>query len=155
MLWFMWKNVYKKENTGEFCSQLKLLYKWGLKLFQTYTLISPLIKESQGSLERLFWVRYIKKPPARQETPVRFLGWKDPLEEGMVTHSSILARRIPWTEEPGRLRSLGSQRVGHDWLNNFLVIEICSIRSIKAQLLTMETGSEVRGIGCFSFHSVK
>ena len=42
------------------------------------------------------------------------LGWEDPLEEGMVTHSGILARRIPWTEEPGRLQSMGSQRVRHD-----------------------------------------
>ena len=49
-----------------------------------------------------------------QETQVRFLGWEDPLEEGMVTHSSILAWRLPWTEEPGRLQSKGSQRVRHD-----------------------------------------
>ena len=41
--------------------------------------------------------------------------WEDPLEEGMATHSSILAWKIPWTEEPGRLRSMGSQRVGHNW----------------------------------------
>ena len=50
-----------------------------------------------------------------QETPVRSLGGEDPLEEGMATHSSILAWRIPWTEEPGRLQSMGSHRVGHDW----------------------------------------
>ena len=43
------------------------------------------------------------------------LGWEDPLEEGMGTHSSILAWRIPWTEDPGRLQSMGSQRVEHDW----------------------------------------
>ena len=48
---------------------------------------------------------------------VRFLGWEDPLEEGMVTHSSILARRIPWTEEPGGLQSIRLHRVGHDWSN--------------------------------------
>ena len=42
------------------------------------------------------------------------LGWEDPLEEGMATHSSILAWRIPWTEEPGRLQSMGSQRARHD-----------------------------------------
>ena len=42
------------------------------------------------------------------------LGWEDPLEKGMATHSSILAWRILWTEEPGRLQSLGSQRIGHD-----------------------------------------
>ena len=50
-----------------------------------------------------------------QGTWVRSLGWEDPLEKEMVTHSSILAWRIPWTEEPGRLQSTGSQRVGHDW----------------------------------------
>ena len=43
------------------------------------------------------------------------LDWADPLEDGMATHSSTLAWRIPWTEEPGRLQSMGSQRVGHDW----------------------------------------
>ena len=45
---------------------------------------------------------------------VQFQGWEDLLEEGMATHSSILARKISWTEEPGRLRSMGSQRVRHD-----------------------------------------
>ena len=51
----------------------------------------------------------IKNLPAMQETPGRFLGWEDPLEKGMATHSSILAWRIPWTEEPGGLQSMGSQ----------------------------------------------
>ena len=45
---------------------------------------------------------------------IRFLGWEDPLEEETATHSSIPARRIPWTEEPGRIQSTGSQRVRHD-----------------------------------------
>ena len=49
------------------------------------------------------------------ETRVQSLGQEDPLEEDTATHSSILAWRIPWTEEPGRLQSMGSQRVGHDW----------------------------------------
>ena len=49
-----------------------------------------------------------------QETWVQFPGQEDPLEKGMATHSSILAWRIPWTEEPGRLWFIGSQRVGHD-----------------------------------------
>ena len=52
--------------------------------------------------------------PAMQETWVLLLGWEDPLEKGMVTHSSTLAWRIPWTEEPGGLQSMGSQRVGCD-----------------------------------------
>ena len=54
----------------------------------------------------------IKNLPAMQ-TRVRFLGREDPLEKGMATHSSILAWRIPWTEEHGRLQTMGSQRVGH------------------------------------------
>ena len=57
----------------------------------------------------------VKNPPAMQETPVQFLGWEGPLEEGMATHSRFLAWRIPWTEEPGGLQSMGSQRVRHDW----------------------------------------
>ena len=56
----------------------------------------------------------VKNSRAIWEAWVRCLGWEDPLEEGMATHSSILAWRIPWTEEPGGLRSMGSQRVGHD-----------------------------------------
>ena len=56
----------------------------------------------------------VKNLPAVQETLVRSLGWEDPLEEGMATHSSILVWRIPWTEEPGGLQSMGSPRVGHE-----------------------------------------
>ena len=59
----------------------------------------------------------LKNLPAMQEpqeTRVQSLGWEDPLEEGMATHSSILAWRIPWIEEPGGLQSMGSQRVRHD-----------------------------------------
>ena len=56
----------------------------------------------------------VKNLPAMQETWVQSLNWEDPLEEGMATHSSILAWRIPWTEEPGGLQSMGLQRVGHD-----------------------------------------
>ena len=53
-------------------------------------------------------------PSAMQETWVQFLGWKDPLEKGLATSCSILAWKIPWTEEPGRLESMGSQGVRHD-----------------------------------------
>ena len=52
--------------------------------------------------------------PAVRETWIRSLGWEDPLEEGMATHSSILAWRLPWTEEPGRPQSMWSQRIRHD-----------------------------------------
>ena len=56
----------------------------------------------------------LERLPAMQETWVRSLGWEDPLEKEMATHSSILAWRIPWMEGPGGLQSTGSQRVGHD-----------------------------------------
>ena len=56
----------------------------------------------------------VKTLPEMWETQVESLGWEDPLEKGMATHPSILNWRIPWTEEPGRLQSVGSQNVGHD-----------------------------------------
>ena len=56
----------------------------------------------------------VKRLPTMQETGVQSLGWEDLLEKEMATHSSILAWKIPWMEEPGRLQSMGSQRVGHD-----------------------------------------
>ena len=56
----------------------------------------------------------VKNPTAKQETWVQSLGGEDSLEKEMATHSSILAWRIPWTEEPGKLQSMGSQRVGPD-----------------------------------------
>ena len=59
-------------------------------------------------------VQRVKNPPAMQETHVQSLAQEDPLEKGMATHSSILAWEIPWTEELGRLQSMGLQRVGHD-----------------------------------------
>ena len=55
----------------------------------------------------------VKNPPAKQDTWVRSLGQENPLKKGMATHSSILAWRIPWTEEPGEPQFMGSQRVGH------------------------------------------
>ena len=60
----------------------------------------------------------VKNLPAMQETPDQSLGWKDLLEKGMAIPSSILAWRIPWTQEPGGLQSMGLQRVGHDWVSN-------------------------------------
>ena len=56
----------------------------------------------------------VKHLPTMQETRVQSLDWEDPLEKEMATHSSILAWEIPWMEEPGRLQSMGLQRVGHD-----------------------------------------
>ena len=79
------------------------------------------------SLSILYWKFYkaysckaslvaqmVKRLPAMRETQVQFLGQEDPLEKEMAIHSSTLAWKIPWTEEPDRLQSMGSQRVGHD-----------------------------------------
>ena len=63
-----------------------------------------------------FMAQMVKNLPAMQETQIQCLGWENPPEKGMITHSSILACRISWTEEPGRLQSMGSQRVGNDWV---------------------------------------
>ena len=71
-----------------------------------------------SDLGTTFWaslvVQTLKNLTETQEIRVRSLGWEDPLEEGMATQSSILAWKIPWTEEPGGLQSMGSQRVRHD-----------------------------------------
>ena len=56
----------------------------------------------------------VKNLPTMQETQVQFLGWEDPLQKGMTTHSSVLVWRIPLTDEPGGLQSMGSQKVRHD-----------------------------------------
>ena len=70
------------------------------------------------SLSLSLVAQMVKNLLAVQETWVRSLGWEDPLEKGMADHFSIFVWRIPWTEEPGRLQSMGSQRVGHDWVTN-------------------------------------
>ena len=85
----------------------------------------PRIKPKPTELEAqslIYWraravslvAQRLKRLPGMQETRVRSLGWKDPLEKEMATHSSTLAWRIPWRVEPGRLQSMGSQRVGYD-----------------------------------------
>ena len=67
-----------------------------------------------ASLTQSLVVQTVKHPPTMQETWVQSLGREDPLEKEMVTHSSTFAWKIPWTEEPGRLQLMGSQRVRHD-----------------------------------------
>ena len=63
----------------------------------------------------------VKNLPAMQENWIQSHGWEGPLEKGMATHSTILAWRIPWTKEPGRLQSMGLQRVRHDWATNTFI----------------------------------
>ena len=67
-----------------------------------------------GFSRQEYWSGVPLPSPAKQETQVQFLGWEDPLEEEMATHSSILAWKIPWMEEPGGLQSMGLLRVGHN-----------------------------------------
>ena len=76
----------------------------------------PLADKTQifTSILLLWLASPVKCLPAMRETRVRYLGQEDPLEKEMATHSSTLAWKIPWMEEPGRLQSMGWQRVGHD-----------------------------------------
>ena len=67
-------------------------------------------------LKLQFFYIDVRIRPAMQEAWIQSLGWEDPLEEGMATHSSILTWRIPWTEESGGLQSKGLQRVGYKWV---------------------------------------
>ena len=76
-----------------------LLFTWGQTIVKVMKIMAQMVKPL----------------PAIRETRVRSLGWEDPLEKEMATHSSSPAWRIPGMEEPGRLQSMGSQRVGHDW----------------------------------------
>ena len=71
----------------------------------SWTRLTSLMEQPQTSLV----AQLVKNPPAMQETTVQSLGQEDPLEKGKATHSSMLAWRIPWTEEPGGLQSMGSQ----------------------------------------------
>ena len=78
-------------------------------IYQFYHKIGPLIRGRTSLVAQT-----VKRLSTVQETRVRALGWEDPLEKEMEIHSSTLAWKIPWTEEPGRLQSMGSQRIGHD-----------------------------------------
>jgi len=72
----------------------------------------------------------VKNLPAMRMTLVQTLGQEDPLEKEMATHSNILAWRIPWTEDPGGLQSMGSQRVAHNWLANTFTLSLYLYRII-------------------------
>ena len=76
-----------------------------------------------------------KNLPAVQETQIQSLGWEDPLEKEMATHSSILAWKISWTEEPGGLQSMGSQRVGHNWATNTYLLTYCCLSCLPRHRL--------------------
>ena len=75
----------------------------------------------------------VKRLSTMQETRVLFLGWEDPLEKEMAIHSRTIAWKIPWTEEPNRLQSMGSQRVGHDWATSFTSLLHIDLSRLKKQ----------------------
>ena len=91
--------------------------------------------------------------PTMWETQVRSLGQEDPLEKEMATHSSTLAWKIPWTEEPGGLQSMGSQRVGHDWvtkLSNFHIYTAYTLENTQKFLFWwMDVWIDGGWAGCF------
>ena len=99
------KHLYCSTGEEETLSELKFCTQQVVKLY--FKKLVLIMGTSQGAL-------MVKNLPAMQETRVRLLSQEYPLEEDMATHSSILIWRIPWTEEPGGLQSMGSQRVGHD-----------------------------------------
>ena len=84
----------------------------------------------------------VKNLPAMQETWVWSWGWEDPLKKGMVNHSSILAWRIPWTEEPGGWQSMELQRIGHNWATNTYVL---SNRYLLISLTHWVCGNKLEG----------
>ena len=79
-----------------------------------------------------------KNLSAMQETRVRSLGWEDTLEKGMATHSSVLAWRIPWTEGPGGLQSMGLQRVKHNWATHSFLDPTQTDKFIRRKDLKVE-----------------
>ena len=95
------------------------------RVFSNTTVRNYQFFSAQSSLwPTSYMAQMVKNLPAMQETWFRSLGWEDPLEKGMATHSSILAWRIPWTEEPGRLQSMGSQRVRHYCVTNTFLASV-------------------------------
>ena len=87
-----------------------------------------------------------------RETWLQSLGREDPLEKEMATHSSILAWRIPWMEEPGRLQSMGSQRVGHDWATSLFSVMFASLlRNFNTYLVKIPRPIMSPGLYLFRF----
>ena len=118
-----------RQDYVHFFSKISIVFFW--KFFVVF-LIPPKFSKMPSSfsfnlLDSHFplWAsliaQLVKNLPAVQETQVWSLGWEDPLEKEMATHSSTLAWKITWTEKPGGLQSMGLQRVEHDWVTNTLL----------------------------------
>ena len=109
--------VPKEKRANIYCAQILNsnddLILFSLAQLSSVWLVASLLQQGASLV-----VQMVKNLPAMQESWVQSLGWEDPLEKGMATHSSILAWRISWTAGPGGLQSMGLQTVGHDWMTN-------------------------------------
>ena len=104
-----------------FCIAFNKLHRYSTLPYYTGSLSE---ESAQLNVDVVFWgaslvSQTVKNMPAMRETWVWFPDWEDPLEKGMATHSSILAWKISWIEEPGRLQSMGSHRVEHNWATKY------------------------------------
>ena len=118
-----WKSK-KKNLVGNIKQKEKVYYISGFQKKSLYLQIPPSLM-----------AQMVKNLPVMQETWVQFLGRKDPLEKEIATHSSILVWKIPWTEEPDELQSMGLWRVREDWVTNaFTFIFYCIYQHLKNQL---------------------
>ena len=106
--------VYKRQRKQRSNCQQSLDHRKA-KEFQKNITSASLIRRKPLTVWTSLVVQTVKSLPTMQETWVWSLGWEEPLEKETATHSSTLAWKIPWTEEPGRLQSMGSQRVRHNW----------------------------------------
>ena len=135
-----------------FCSLSFLLQNgWFLQvhfIVSSTVLFLPLNLGSLRQLETSLVAQRLKCLPTMRETQVQSLGREDPLEQEMATHSSILAWRIPWKEEPGRLQSTGSQRVGHDWATSLSLSRLYQDKHGKS------TGFPIKGKSNFNIGKI-
>ena len=119
-------------------AELEVINPWAL--YQ----VDPL-SEVKGFISSKLVAQMVKNLPAIQETWIQSLGQEDALQKGMATHSHILTWRIPWTEEPGGLQSMGLQRVGHDWTQTTRKPSLAFLSCLVSQSLHL-TGTEPAGI---------
>ena len=123
----------------------RLLTWWSKKLTTELIWFNSLLRKCIPMQKRLV-VQMVKNLPAMQETRFQSLGWEDPLQKGMATHSRILAWRIPWIEEPGGLQSVGLQRVRYNWATNTFIICIYITSYITSDMqMTPPYGRKWRG----------
>ena len=103
---------------------------------RTHVLCLLHLQASSVSSRTSLVAQTVKRLSTIRETWVQSLGWEDLLEKEMAIHSSTIAWKISWTEEPGRLQSMGSQRVGHDWATSLSFSFLCHYRHLGSPLLT-------------------